>query len=122
MLWPKSKSAHLPHRQSGVSEPIARNAPVLFAWLDERCSHDVEVADTDYQRALHLVERLQVILFDVRLDQIVPNDWITPTADGLVFSSLSLKSAERFIRTLEDILEGWSPEVSVPGTGQGSLF
>ena len=75
-----------------------------------------------HQRADSLTKRLRVVLLDLGLDGMVPNDWVEPSIDGLSFSFLTLRQADRLVRVLEDLAIDHGPEVPEPGPGQLSLF
>jgi len=74
------------------------------------------------RRAEHLIRRLNLVLFDLRLDRTVPTGWVVPTDQGLAFGLLSLKQADELIRALENLVSGRSPAPSGPGPGQLSFF
>ena len=75
-----------------------------------------------HQRADSLTKRLRVVLLDLGLDGVVPNCWVEASIDGLNFSSLTLKQADRLVRALEELAVDHVVEVPEPGPGQLSLF
>ena len=83
---------------------------------------EIQTDAIGHQRAGHLIRRLRVVLLDLGLDGMVPNDWVEPSIDGLSFSSLSLRQADQLVRALEDLATDYEPEVSTPGPDQLSLF
>jgi|GEM_PF-5706974 len=85
----------------------------------------ISETDTDpvgHQRANCLIKRLRVVLLDLGLDRTVPDGWVEPSIDGLSFSFLTLRQADRLVRALEDLAIDHGPEVPEPGPGQLSLF
>ena len=72
------------------------------------------------QRAL--ARRLNVVLFDLRVDRVLPDQWVTPTEDGLDFEHLTVLQADRLVRALEDVAADYKPETFTPGLNQPSLF
>ena len=72
------------------------------------------------QRAL--ARRFNLVLFDLGVDGIVPNNWVMATEDGLAFKQLSLRDADRLVRALEDLAVGCEPDRATPGPNQLSLF
>jgi hypothetical protein len=79
-------------------------------------------SEIDYQRASHLARRLQIALFDLGLDQIVPDGWISPTSDGVAFNLLTLRQADRLVRALEDVALDYEAQGPKAGPGQLRLI
>ena len=71
------------------------------------------------QRAL--TRRLNLALFDLGLDEVVPNNWATPTPGGLAFKQLTLRQADRLVRALEDLAADYQPETFTPGPNEPAL-
>ena len=70
------------------------------------------------QRAL--ARRLNVVLFDLRVDRVLPDQWVTPTEDGLGFEHLTVRQADRLVRALEGVA-GFEPDRTTPGPDQLSF-
>lgn len=74
------------------------------------------------RRADHLVRRLQLVWLDLGLDGVTPDGWARATPDGVVFSPLTPRQADRLIRALEALAADYEPESPKPGPGQLRLF
>ena len=61
-------------------------------------------------------------LHDFGFDGILPEAWASPTSEGLKFTALTLRQADRLVQVLEDVAAGRQPEVLAPGAGQFRLF
>lgn len=79
-------------------------------------------SDVRLQRNGYLVRRFSVVFFDLGLREILPANWVVPTADGVDFGLLSFKDADRLALTLEDLIRGGRPELPAPGPDQLSFF
>ena len=74
------------------------------------------------RRAEHLIRRLNLVLFDLGLDQTVPTGWVVPTGEGLAFGLLPLRRADQLICRLEDVVRGRPSGSFGPGPDQRSFF
>lgn len=53
--------------------------------------------------AVSLARRLRLAIDDLGLDRIVGTGWVSPCSDGLGFTPLTVRSADRLVRRLEDL-------------------
>lgn len=78
--------------------------------------------DLALQRAESLVLRLWRVTNLLGLGQIVPEGWAAPTIEGVSFTPLTLRQANRLVFALEDLAIGQRPSSVGPGRGQFTLF
>jgi hypothetical protein len=69
-----------------------------------------------------LARRLNLVLFGLGLDEVVPNNWVMPTEHGFFFADLSVRQADRLIRALEDMAADYKPETFTAGPDQLGFF
>lgn len=71
----------------------------------------------------YLARRIRCALHDLGLRNVLPGAWVTPAADGLRFSALSLQEADQLVLALEDIAQGRRPRVTaIRSANQLRLF
>lgn len=79
-----------------ISQPTERTAPELRLVADRTAAAPSPVA-------LSLTRRLQVALFDLGLDGLLPDGWANAEHDGIGFEPLSIRGADLLVRRLEDL-------------------
>jgi hypothetical protein len=89
--------------------------------MESSITLDAPTSAVDYDRAAHLVRRLNQLLFDLRLDRVL-SDWASPGCDGIRFAPLGPKQAAELLRVLEDLVAERPPTVVRPGPNQLQLF
>lgn len=65
--------------------------------------------------------RLDLVLGDLGLLDLVGREWAHVTDDGALFAPLSERQVDRLLRRLEEILDATEPVPSSPGAGQFTL-
>ena len=63
-----------------------------------------------------------MVLFDLRVDRILPDQWVMATEEGLDFEHLTVRQADRLVRAFEDVAIGFELDRVTPGEDQLSFF
>lgn len=90
---------------------------------DKHCTGDAVISPTAPRVTKYLARRMELVLDDLGLLLFLPAGWVQAGPSGLVFGSLNLREADKFVLAVEDLHSGRS--TAAPGSAgcnQLSLF